>query len=617
MATETKQILYNVRVNTANGKVKIDGLTRGFIDASRASDLLKKKIADTNNELNKNINKTGLAGAAVTELGRTISDSNYGFTAMANNISQLGTLFATLVSTTKGVGNGLKAMGQALMGPLGVIVAFQVVIAVIEKFAMANKKAKKESEDLNKELAKAKGLIFRLEHYKSILDDTTASIEKQTAAMRSLKKDGYDATIGSIDDYIKARSKVLEFNVYEASLSSTLQESIVKEINLRAKLAEDAEATAKRIEEAQGLSVSTGGSTVRITKEEVQQQIKEEFEVRKNSTEEEIKKLQDAVTRKRKIVNDEYDKAVAGLQGNKFLCLMFGDCKKEEEIKADLSFVDKTFDALFAKLEKKFRERISGNKTELSVNDIIDFTVGDAEDQLEVEQSVQAMVDSVVRPLKEKLEKIDNFKKYVNIAGDLVDAAAQREIATEKNKTNAINNELKARLRNEQLSTDQRKAIQNQIAQNDEALRRKQDKIARARFRIEKAFKLATAIADVAGNSIKARASQYTIPSPDSPFRAKAAQVLERAAGYAQIAIIAAQKYESSASAMTGGVSNVSTGGGIQAPDFNIVGQSQTNLLAQAVGSQLSQPIKAYMVSKDVTTAQEMERNTIGDASLG
>lgn len=616
MADNT-QILYTVRVNTTNGKIQIDGLTKGFVNANTALNKLNTNIDSNTNKLNKNINKTGLAGAAVTELGRTISDSNYGFTAMANNISQLGTLFATLVSTTKGVGNGLKAMGQALMGPLGVIVAFQVAIAVIEKFAMSNKKAKKESEDLNKELAKAKGLIFQLEHYKSILDDTTSSIEKQVAAMKSLKKDGYDAAIGSINDYIEARAKVLEYNVYEASLGSALQESIAKEINLRAKLAEDAEDTAKRIEEARTLTVSSGGSTVRITKEEVQQQIKDEFEVRKNATEEEIKNLQDAVTRKRKIVNDEYDKAVSGLQGNKFLCLMFGDCKKEDEIKADLSFVDKTFDALFAKLEKKFRERISGDKAELSVNDIIDFTVGDAEDQLEVEESVQAMVDSVVRPLKEKLEKIDNFKKYVDLAGDLVSAAAEREITTEKNKTNALNNELKARLRNEQLTVDQRKAIQGQIAKNDEALRVKQDKIARARFRIEKAFKLATAIADVASNSIKARASQYTIPTAESPFRAKAAQVLEQAAGYAQIAIIAAQKYQSSASAMTGGVTNISGGGGTLAPDFNIVGQSQTNLLAQAVGGQLSQPIKAYMVSKDVTTAQEMERNTIGDASLG
>ena len=44
----------------------------------------------------------------------------------------------------------------------------------------------------------------------------------------------------------------------------------------------------------------------------------------------------------------------------------------------------------------------------------------------------------------------------------------------------------------------------------------------------------------------------------------------------------------------------------IQAPSFNIVGSSETNQLAEAIGSQSQQPIKAYVVSNDVTTAQEV-----------
>ena len=49
---------------------------------------------------------------------------------------------------------------------------------------------------------------------------------------------------------------------------------------------------------------------------------------------------------------------------------------------------------------------------------------------------------------------------------------------------------------------------------------------------------------------------------------------------------------------------------------FNIVGQSGTNQLAQTIGSQKSQPIKAYVVSSDVSTAQSMERNIIQSASI-
>ena len=58
-------------------------------------------------------------------------------------------------------------------------------------------------------------------------------------------------------------------------------------------------------------------------------------------------------------------------------------------------------------------------------------------------------------------------------------------------------------------------------------------------------------------------------------------------------------------------------GGGVQSPEFNIVGQSASNQLAAAVQGQFQQPIKAYVVSKDVTTAQAMDRNIIGTASLG
>jgi hypothetical protein len=53
-----------------------------------------------------------------------------------------------------------------------------------------------------------------------------------------------------------------------------------------------------------------------------------------------------------------------------------------------------------------------------------------------------------------------------------------------------------------------------------------------------------------------------------------------------------------------------------QTPSFNIAGQGGTNQLAEAIGSQSQQPIKAYVVSSDVTTSQELDRNIIESASL-
>jgi len=53
-----------------------------------------------------------------------------------------------------------------------------------------------------------------------------------------------------------------------------------------------------------------------------------------------------------------------------------------------------------------------------------------------------------------------------------------------------------------------------------------------------------------------------------------------------------------------------------QPPQFNIVGAGGTNQLAEAIGSQEKQPVKAYVVSNDVTTAQSMDRNIVEGASI-
>jgi len=54
-----------------------------------------------------------------------------------------------------------------------------------------------------------------------------------------------------------------------------------------------------------------------------------------------------------------------------------------------------------------------------------------------------------------------------------------------------------------------------------------------------------------------------------------------------------------------------------QPPAFNIVGASGENQLADAIGGQAQRPARAYVVSNDVTTAQELDRNIIEGASIG
>jgi len=70
----------------------------------------------------------------------------------------------------------------------------------------------------------------------------------------------------------------------------------------------------------------------------------------------------------------------------------------------------------------------------------------------------------------------------------------------------------------------------------------------------------------------------------------------------------------------SGGGGSAPSGSGVSIPSappaFNVVGASETSQLADSIGSQSQEPTRAYVVSADVTTSQEMDRNTIEGASI-
>ena len=118
----------------------------------------------------------------------------------------------------------------------------------------------------------------------------------------------------------------------------------------------------------------------------------------------------------------------------------------------------------------------------------------------------------------------------------------------------------------------------------------------------------------------KAYASQLIIGDPTSIIRAQIAAGVAVAGGLARVAAISATKFNSSAATpSTPSVSAAagSGGGSVPAPQFNIVGQSGTNQLAQSIGGQFNQPIRAYVVGGDVTTSQQLQRQRVRTATFG
>ena len=126
-------------------------------------------------------------------------------------------------------------------------------------------------------------------------------------------------------------------------------------------------------------------------------------------------------------------------------------------------------------------------------------------------------------------------------------------------------------------------------------------------FKINKAINLAQAVINTAGAisaAINPAVGGLGIPA-GLPGAAIAA-----ATGIAQVATIAKTKFEGGGA--SSGVEAPATSVEAQAPQFNVVGDSGVNQLAELQ----QQPTQAFVVSGEVTTAQALDRNRVQNATL-
>ncbi len=138
----------------------------------------------------------------------------------------------------------------------------------------------------------------------------------------------------------------------------------------------------------------------------------------------------------------------------------------------------------------------------------------------------------------------------------------------------------------------------------------------RKAWKVEQGLKISRVIMDTYQAGILAYGSQLIIGDPTSPIRAQVAQALTLANGAAQIAAILATKYDSKNLSGVSGPSAGRSDVNVEAPDFNVVGASPQSLLASSISQQVTQPIKAFVVGKEITNQQELDRNITTTAGL-
>ena len=142
----------------------------------------------------------------------------------------------------------------------------------------------------------------------------------------------------------------------------------------------------------------------------------------------------------------------------------------------------------------------------------------------------------------------------------------------------------------------------------------KSEKAAKIAFNVKKAAD----IAEATMSGYKAVLSTYA-QTPGGPILKGIAAGIAGGFAALQIGKIASAKFEGGDKG--GDLANVPTdaGGGqeLAAPSFNVVGDTGINQLAELTqGGQNAQPLQAFVVSSNVTTAQSLDRNRIETATI-
>jgi len=90
------------------------------------------------------------------------------------------------------------------------------------------------------------------------------------------------------------------------------------------------------------------------------------------------------------------------------------------------------------------------------------------------------------------------------------------------------------------------------------------------------------------------------------------------AAGFANIRKITSTKEPAPPSFAKGGTgASIPTPAASAPPAFNVVGATETSQLAQTIATAQQKPVRAYVVSTDVSTQQALDRKTANQATLG
>ena len=610
--------------------VEYDKLANSKSRLSQSSLTLEKSSTNVSTKLNQVKNASGGATASVLEMGRVISDSNYGIRGVANNLSQLATNMMFTAKSAGGFGAGLAHIGKTLMGPLGLLLLFQTGIALLEKWSMSSNDAKtdtdkltesieKQNEELKQNIALRKMQIQDvinflndpqiINEYKSLLSDLTGDYLDKEAALTELS-DRF-AKIGFKDSKLLKDQNIMQSDrVLIAVNLIAIQEQTLK-------LEEERARVSKAISQQKEIEKDFNEGNISLAMKNKKLQDVDFVGLKKTIG------LQKVINELNKQNQEIIDKTVV-IKTKK----TNGDEEKEKMLLIEDPLFGQDIDVLIEGYDKsinlnlQYQRKLNKSRAFLS-------------DEQKVIQSEKN------RELLE--EEIAHNEKM--LLADMANGEGSMEVIERKNTINNLMIDLRnSDLDHELMIIEQKKNAQMEYVNYISSLGNIFSQIGRKNKDLAVAGLIVQKGAAIAGVVINAQASiaqqiastnaansmvlaRYLGNAPaaapeigvNTALMAKGIATTKLSAGISIASILASTltSFRKPSGGSSGGASSTGGGGESREFDFNLVGSTGVNQLAEGVAGQFGQPIQAYVVSSQISSQQQLDGIIQSNATIG
>ena len=511
--------------------------------------------------------QSGLNNAILLEAGRLASDASFGFTAIANNLSQIISLGSSFVATTGSFSSAMKELGRSLLGTGGFLIGVQLLISflpkIIDYFTGAAKEAKKMKEELD---SATKSINDQIDAYNRL----TKPIQQYGSNVVTLRQSVKELAEES-DKFAKALETLEDKDFVLIDEAGTFRgEKAIERLLFQY----NRFLSAQREEETSLFELNK-------LKEKLGELEKGDFDERAS--------LQDKIN----IKEEEYLKSLR--ERRRISKILFEEPFDFSEIDVDLSITERkiSFSDLFTDPEEdeEFQKLLD------DVPEFID-NVEEVAENYAREKAKQSLISKIFkldrpsrdRDLRQLDQSLDKFGSET-IKGT---EEYRKAVQSINDKWDAI--ELKAKL-------DHYQNIFSGLSNFFSEASRLNDQ--------NKDLARASIIASSAAASVGIWQSYF---DPKAPEKGTLALI---GAGVAQAGLVlstinALKQLNSDTVSTDGGTTRAS----VQAPAFNVVGASATDQLAQTVAGQVQQPVRAFVVGADITDQQALDRKIIETAGL-